>query len=180
MKKVCARCFKPVESTGRGRPQKYCSAACKQAAYRARNGLGVFPPEMRFRNQWTRRVGKRPIQVDGTPASSTNPATWASFDTVSASRTGDGLGIMLGNGLGCIDLDHCLRAGELTDWAAAVLVGCENKVFVEVSLSGCGLHIFHLCPEGRGHREARPDGGAVEMYSRARFIACTGQEWRGQ
>lgn len=176
----CIRCFKPFEFSGRGRPQKYCSAACKQAAYRERNGLTGFPAEMRFRNQWVRRRGKVPLQVSGGNASSTNPGTWSSFDEVSASRVGDGLGIMLGNGLGCLDLDHCIDAGGVVaPWALAVIAKTENIVFIEVSLSGDGLHVFRLCPEASGRRFPQVGGGAIEVYSRARFIACTGNVWRG-
>lgn len=138
----------------------------------------MFPPEMLFRNQWVRRDGKRPIRVDGRPASSTDSSTWSSFEAAATSRAGDGLGIMLGNGLGCLDLDHCMTgAGELKPWAAAELERAENVVFVEVSMSGTGLHVFLLMPEGPGHKVKQPDGGVVETYSRARFIACTGRSW---
>lgn len=179
METCCVRCLKPFDSGGGGRPRKYCSAACKQAAYRARHGLGVFPAEMRFRNQWVRRSGKKPLQVSGVNASSTDPGTWASFAAVCASRVGDGLGVMLGNGLGCLDLDHCIRGGVVAPWALAAIEKAENVVFVEVSLSGDGLHVFRLCEEAPGRRFPQPGGGAIEVYSRARFIACTGNVWRG-
>lgn len=175
----CERCGNPVRVGGRGRPQRFCSAACKQAAYRARQSLFDVPQEMRFRRRWTRRDGKRPVQVDGRPASSTSATTWASFEQVAGSKTGDGLGFMLGDGIGCIDLDHCLVRGELAVWAREVLETAEDVIFVERSLSGTGLHIFQRVPEARGRIEVTPDGGRIERFSRARFIAVTGDRWGG-
>lgn len=120
--------------------------------------------------RWVRADGKRPIQVDGSPASSTDSDTWARFCDVQ-SGAGDGFGVMLGGGLGCVDLDHCLEDGVLAPWAAEVL-DAESSLFVEVSLSGNGLHVFVECPEGSGSRR-----GGVERYSRGRFIRCTGVEF---
>lgn len=119
---------------------------------------------MRSARRWTRADGKRPIQSDGRPASSTNPATWASFAEV-RDGAGDGVGVMLGGGLGCYDLDH------VTDDDARAFVATvpERVVFVERSLSGAGVHVFIEAPEGPGTR--RP---GVERYTRARFIRTTG------
>ncbi|ALC05840.1 hypothetical protein CDES_07135 [Corynebacterium deserti GIMN1.010] len=36
---TCAWCGKDVASTGRGRPRKYCSQACRQRAYEQRNNV---------------------------------------------------------------------------------------------------------------------------------------------
>ena len=33
---ACARCGKPLMTGGPGRPRRFCTDACKQAAYRAR------------------------------------------------------------------------------------------------------------------------------------------------
>ncbi|CAF21486.1 MULTISPECIES: hypothetical protein [Corynebacterium] len=35
----CSWCGKDVASTGRGRPRKYCSQACRQRAYEQRNNV---------------------------------------------------------------------------------------------------------------------------------------------
>lgn len=110
-------------------------------------------------------MGKRPIQTSGRAASTTDPATWASFAEVSKSTSGDGFGIMLGGGLGCYDLDH------VTDDEAHAFLATipEPVVYVERSVSGHGIHVFVEAPEGRGTR--RP---GVERYTRARFIRMTG------
>lgn len=157
----CIRCSAPVRIGGRGRPQQYCSARCRVAAHRARQ----LPALMQGR-RWTRAVGKRPVTVAGAPASVTDPSTWAQFAAVK-SGAGDGFGVMLGGGLGCYDLDHCIAGDRLAPWAAEVLAGCE-PLLVERSVSGDGLHIFVAAAEARGWRR---DG--IEFYSRARFIRCT-------
>lgn len=115
----------------------------------------------------------------GVPASSTDPATWSSFAAVQKG-VGDGLGVMLGGGLGCYDLDGALdECGALKWWARTVLEGIrEPVVFSEVSVSGRGLHVFVEAPERSGSRRSVGDG-AVERYSRSRFIRTTGAafEW---
>ncbi|WP_202876731.1 bifunctional DNA primase/polymerase [Kytococcus schroeteri] len=131
------------------------------AAHRANNC--PFPAAMRGR-RWTRADGKRPVQVNGRPASSTDPATWATLADVQHGA-GDGYGVMLGGGLGCYDLDS-------TDDATArefVATIPETILYIERSLSGSGFHVFVSAPEGRGTRR-----GNIERYTRARFIRTTG------
>lgn len=110
--------------------------------------------------------------VNGTPASSTNAATWTTYAEAKASTAGNGLGVMLGSGLACWDLDHCLEADVLAPWAVEVLASIVSPIWVERSMSRTGLHIFVSAPEGPGRRR---DG--VEFYSRARFIAVTGDRF---
>lgn len=160
---------------GRGRTPRYCSSACRQRAYRerARARRPVFPERMTSVDRWTRADGKRPVMVDGSPASSTWPSTWTSYSAVQ-DGAGDGFGIMLGGGLACFDLDNAVEDGRLKPWARDVLEGNRwPVVFAETSVSGRGVHVFVLADEGPGSR--RPVGdGAVEFYSRARFIRTTG------
>lgn len=80
---------------------------------------------------------------------------------------------MLGSGLGCWDLDHCLVDGQLAPWAAEVLAGIPDPIWVERSMSGEGLHVFVHAPEAPGTRR-----GPIEFYSRARFIAVTGDRFQ--
>lgn len=121
--------------------------------------------------RWVRADGKRPVRVDGRPASSTDACTWSSFRDV-RTGAGDGFGVMLGGGLACWDLDGCLVDGVLSERARGVLAGVE-PIWVERSVSGTGLHVFVEAPEGPGRR----DGGGVEFYSRARFILVTGDRF---
>lgn len=119
-------------------------------------------------HRWVRCVGKRPVTVTGAPASSTDPSTWDAFGAVQRGP-GDGYGVMLGDGLACWDLDHCIIGGALEPWAADILSGIEDPLWVEVSVSGTGLHVFVEAPEAPGSRS-----GKVEFYSRGRFIRVTG------
>lgn len=104
------------------------------------------------------------MQFDGTPASTTDRTTWTNWADVAERPHG----IMLGDGLGCIDLDHCLVDGEANELAREVLASVD-PVWVERSMSGDGLHIFI---------EAEPAPGRTmpgfEVYSRERFIVVTG------
>ena len=124
--------------------------------------------------RWTRADGKRPIQPDGTPASSTSAATWTTYSQVTAfDAAGDGLGFMLGAGFACIDLDHCISPrGTLSRLAKAVVAACPDS-FIEVSVSGTGLHIFGQLPAA-----PRIKLPGVEIYSRARFIRTTGNMYQ--
>lgn len=121
---------------------------------------------MTSRLAWVRAQGKRPIMVDGRPASSTDASTWATFASVWRQGAGDGAGVMLGQGLGCYDFDHVSD-----DEARALLATIPEPVlWVERSVSGEGVHAFVEAAEGPGSR-----AGNVERYTRARFIRVTGR-----
>lgn len=80
---------------------------------------------------------------------------------------------MLGNGLGCYDLDHCLNGSDLSPTAAAFMAGIPERVlWVERSMSGTGLHVFVEAPEAPGWKR-----NGVERYTRQRFIAVTGDRF---
>ncbi|WP_269997327.1 bifunctional DNA primase/polymerase [Arthrobacter sp. B2a2-09] len=129
---------------------------------------------MTERARWVRRTSnKRPVTISGKPASSTDPATWSTFAEAKASSAGVGLGFVLGDGIGCIDLDHCFDGGALADWAVEYIrTVSEHVIFSEVSQSGDGVHLFIEAPEGPG-RKIR-DGRSVERYTAGRYIAVTG------
>ena len=162
------RCGTRLAVAGHGRIPSFCSTRCRVAAHRARHAE-VIPAALRELPHWTRRAGKRPVTVEGKPASSTNAETWTTYAEAKASTAGNGFGVMLGSGLACWDLDHCIEGDVLAPWAAEVLASIDSPIWVERSMSMTGLHIFVSAPEGPGRRR---DG--VEFYSRARFIAVTG------
>ena len=163
---------------GRGRPQMYCSGACKQRAYRAALKL---PVELTALPRWVRwdlrrrgdRMTKVPLTTSGRLASSTDPTTWTTFSAARHSTVGKGYGFMLGAGIGCIDLDHCIEDGHIQPWASEIIAACP-ATFMERSQSGEGVHIFGLLDEGPGRRR-----GQIEVYSHARFIAMTGDRLHG-
>lgn len=164
----CQRCGDRIITSGYGRAPRFCSTRCRVAAHRARKAL---PVELTSRPTWTRRAHKRPVQISGKPASSTNPATWSTFAEVLASRVGTGFGIMLGDGLGCYDLDHCLDGDSLSTTASDLLATLD-PIWVERSMSGDGLHIFVTTDATKGYKRA-----GVEFYPRSRFIAVTGDRF---
>ena len=172
----CEQCDGPLRAMGaRGFSASYCSNACKQRAYRARKPK--LPAELVKRDRWVlwkpvRRAGrytKMPVQVDGSPASSTDPATWVAHSKVARAER---RGFVLGDGIGCIDLDHCLVDGVPTPAAAAYLAQLPST-YIEVSPSGDGLHVWGLLPAGRG-RVRKINGLHVEEYSAGRYITVTG------
>lgn len=166
----CVMCGEPVSKPNRGPTRKTCSARCRMALSRRRQ-LHQFPPVMVAADRWVRADGKRPIMPDGSPASSTNPATWSPFSAVRVG-VGDGFGFMCGGGVGCYDLDHALDGGVLKSWARDAVESIPEPVlYVERSVSGEGLHVFVEAVEGRGSRRQVGDG-RVERYTRARFIRC--------
>ena len=176
-----------------GRPAKYCSAACRQAAFRARRReeraavaaaeaitreAAAVPAELRARARWVRwtitRDGRKlPLQArTNRAASSTDARTWTDYDTAAASTVGRGLGYVLGDGIGCIDLDDCFDAeGALSPLAERVL-GANPGAWVERSQSGRGLHVWGYLPEGPGRRTKE-----IEVYSVGRYIAL-GETYR--
>src|SRR5699024_2325021 len=165
----CEECGVELRTASTGRPKRFCGQTCRKRASRRPK----FPAEMAERLTWVRCAGKRPLMVDGKSASTTDPGTWASFSDVQ-SGAGDGFGVMLGNGLGCYDLDH------VTDESAARFIGSvpEPVLFCERSVSGEGVHVFVLMPESRCSVLRRADGSRVERYSFGRFIRTTGIEFK--
>jgi primase-polymerase (primpol)-like protein len=112
---------------------------------------------------------KAPRQLNGRLASSTNPNTWTSWRQVSTvKRRGF---VLNGDGIVCLDLDHCLEEGKLTGWAELIVAACAGT-YVEVSPSGTGLHIFGRGEVGRA-RKIR-DGRYVEVYGSERYMTVTG------
>ena len=170
MNLICEQCGGYFESMGaRGRTPRFCSAACKQKSYRARRA-GVKRLQALSVERWVRADGKRPVMVDGSSASSTNPDTWASFAEVQKSNAGDGFGVVLdGSGLGCYDFDNCFDGGVLKSSVRELIAGIAYPiVYVERSVSGNGLHVFVEAEKQRGFRR---DG--VEFYTWGRFIRMT-------
>ena len=149
---------------------RYCSTRCRVAGNRRLKRSRGFPTEMVTGDRWVRASGKRPITVDGAPAKSNDPSTWSSFADVSASRAGDGFGVMLGAGLGCYDLD------DVSDFEARALAELipERVVFSERSMSGRGVHVFVEAEECAGVKSWQ---GRHERYTRERFIRVTGDRF---
>lgn len=123
---------------------------------------------------------KMPMTVDGKAASSTNPATWASYDDVTDAlimgEGFDGIGLVLGGDLHGIDLDDCRdpATGALSEFAQEVLARVEG--YAEVSPSGTGIKIFTRTnlDGGRTKKEL-----GLELYKDGRYFTVTGHGING-
>ena len=147
-----------------------------RARKRARATKVAIPPCMRNRARWIRHdEEKRPLTTHGWYASVRKPSTWTSYARSRDSEVGVGMGYVLGEGIGCIDLDDVIDGrGRLAEWAARYIDRFrERAILVERSRSGRGVHIFLRMEEARGRRIREP-GRKIEIYSQGRYIAVTG------
>lgn len=157
------------------RHARFCRPACRAAAHRAAR---TIPAELTSRPRWIRRTSRKvPVTVGGATASSTDPSTWSSYRDAARSTAGAGLGFVLdGDGVVCLDLDHCLDdEGAVAGWARNVL-DAAGDTWVEVSTSGDGLHVWGYGELPHGRR-ITVGGGSVELYGTGRYIAVTGRRF---
>lgn len=120
---------------------------------------------------------KVPYQRNGKHASSTAPATWCTFaEAQAAVGSYTGVGVMMGRGLGCTDLDHCVdpSTGKIAPWAREIIISLDS--YSEFSPSGTGVHIIadDIRLPGKGRKRPH-ETGAVEVYDAARFLTFTGR-----
>jgi AAA domain/NrS-1 polymerase HBD domain len=140
---------------------------------------------------------KVPMHVTGDyRASSTKPATWATYARAAKLYTrratqnpgAFGLGYVFAredrryphvklehvDGFCFIDLDHCCNAETHTIDEDAWEIVQRFNTYTEVSQSGTGVHII-----GKGLLPRAMKIGDTEMYDRARFVALTGNRLPG-
>lgn len=168
-KRECLSCGMSI-STARA-DAVYCSPKCRVRAMRARRKHPKLPERMAECARFVRfSSSKVPLAVTGGHASSTDPNTWATLGEAVKSTRGVGIGFVLnGDGIGVIDLDHCVVGGTVAPWAQAFL-DANPDTFTELSVSGTGLHIWGLIPPGPGRR-IRDGERNVEVYSTGRYVA---------
>ncbi len=147
------------------------------------------PDEMKARPNWVAvktwwneakgRVEKRPINCNtGDYAESDNPATWTSFENALKYARENGATTVAyaldgKDKIACIDLDRCYREGEQPSAFVDEILSKCGKTYVELSLSGNGLHIFGKT-DGMDLRSFSKDGD-LEFYQKEHFIAMTGK-----
>jgi len=155
----------------------------------------VVPFELQMLDQWIvwnlEGSRKMPRTIEGRPASTTDPATWAAFEAaLEAAPRFSGIGFVFTDAdpYCGIDLDGCRdpETGAVQDWAKRWIT--EFNSYAEVSPSGTGVKIW--C-RGRWSRETggkRPIPDApkitdktpeIEVYDHARYFALTGKRLRG-
>ena len=147
-----------------------------------------IPEELRKLKQWVcaSDCSKVPMQATNHfPASSTNPATWSSFEeAVGAVESGhyDHIGFVFNdNGIVGIDLDDAITKDEIflgrtslpiitmSDLSMEILKLCGS--YAEVSKSGTGVHIF---VKGDIPFKGKNNLAGVEIYKTGRFFIMTG------
>jgi primase-polymerase (primpol)-like protein len=167
----CRHCPNSLSPLARA-DARYCSGRCRIAAHRSR---GTLPAELVALNRWVRySPAKVPLTVDGSAASSTKRRTWSTYEDAEASAAGVGLGFVLnGDGVICIDVDHCITDGQIAEWVQAFLRSLPDT-YVEVSPSGDGLHVWGVADLNFTGRRIKIDGGHLEVYGNLRYLTVTG------
>lgn len=118
---------------------------------------------------------KVPVQKNGQLASSTDPATWATYDEV-----GDNKGVVFEPTVGIvgIDFDHCVVDGVITNEVIDTFVK-GAKTYVEYSPSGTGLHLLFKSTERidlEANKHHFNDTESVEAYTWGRYFTFTGNK----
>lgn len=139
--------------------------------------LKNIPQEIQSLDQWvcSRSDSKMPMRAfEFTPASSTAPHTWSSFETA-INAVADGKYEYIGfvfhdNGIVGVDIDSGYdEEGFISPLAADIIGKCES--YTEKSKSGRGFHILlrgNLPFKGKNNRNG------VEIYKTARYFIMTG------
>ncbi len=126
------------------------------------------------------KTTKIPYQINGAPAESNDPATWAEYKDVLAAwkktKQYAGIGCMIRDPFIAVDFDHCRdpKTGVIEPWALAAVK--ELISYTEVSPSGEGLHVWCL---GSLPDSARNRVGRVEIYCNVRYFTVTGEHVAG-
>lgn len=119
----------------------------------------------------------------GVKASSTDPTTWGDYQTAVdyAALTGLGVGFVFSktDPFFFADVDGCTTAdGEWTE-RATELCGRLSGAFVEISVSGTGLHIIGIGERPAGFQVKAHDK-TFDIYTSGRFCALTGTGAQGR
>lgn len=124
------------------------------------------------------RGGSKPAKVPFDPATGRDinhldPANWRMFDECRA--TGHPVGFVLtkDDPYFLIDIDNCYDPAT-KQWSEIATKFCDAfaGAFIEVSVSGRGLHIIGTCEQAAvSDRRNRIDSIGVEFYYKDRFVA---------
>lgn len=156
-----------------------------------------IPEELQVLRQWVlwRYVWKNeqgawakvPLQPDGTAASTTNPETWSTFDTVVLAfnqRQGyfSGIGFVFTRESGYvgIDLDNCIEWRKVNGVLCPVFGQPIKRTlariptsYIEYSPSRTGAH-FIVKANPKQAVKFQTDEGDIEIYAEGRYFTITG------
>lgn len=140
--------------------------------------LEQFPQALKESRRWVCfDAAKAPINpATGQNAKPNDPATWGTLEAAQAavSRFGlRGVGVLLGDGLCGIDIDHCRDpdTGALSDMAREIIDGMQT--YAEESPSGTGVHLLFTGQKPAG--ACRKSSIGLEMYDGGRYFTVTGK-----
>ena len=172
-----------------------------------------IPAELKARDQWVlwrhtwkkkkQAWAKAPFQIDGKPASSTNPKTWAAWNEVRGEfclspGAFDGVGYVFSadDPYFGIDLDSCVRPdGSFAPWGpelrgkladagsvpdAMVLIK-QLATYAEISPSGAGVKLVGIGkpPGTRGRTVGSKAIGEIGSFHAEKYFALTGHHVPG-
>lgn len=109
----------------------------------------------------------------GGKGSSTDPATWCSFEEALAGMAAhglDGIGFALGDGFAGADFDACMDERGVLDATTAERLAALDS-YAEVSPSGRGVKVLLRATLPPGRRRI----GNVELYDAGRYFTITGR-----
>lgn len=158
------------------------------------------PEQLRDTNNWVLwkeilRGGKKtkvPFSVYGNPASSTDRATWSSFECVVMrydERQHAGIGFVFAEsgGFAGIDLDGCRdpQTRVIQDWAWKVIERFHG--YTEISPSETGVKIWIPCTASvakginkkLSEKAVSDKTPGIEIYTHGRYFAFTGNVIKG-
>ena len=149
---------------------RFCSPTHRVYQSRKQHIRHKLPAKLTEKKRFLRFSStKVPLSVTGRAGSSTNPSTWSMYEEALSSTVGAGMGFVLnGDGIGVIDLDHCIENERVAPWAQTI-IDANAGTFMETSISGTGVHIWGLLNSrpGRVIRDER----SIEIYTTGRYIA---------
>ena len=141
-----------------------------------------------LKEYFSRTKAKLPRQINFEMASCNDSSTWYTFEEcLEASkkfRGFGGIGFQLGedkeskSSFVCIDIDHCLNDGTLSqdNEKIEVVKDClKLSTYNEISMSRTGLHFFLKGEVPRGINNSM-----IEAYDFGRYIAMTGELFQKQ
>ena len=140
--------------------------------------LQDIPHWILWRKEWLEKKGKWskiPTQVNGYPASVTNPSHYATFEEAVAAANmgvGDGIGFCFNGqeGLVFVDLDGAITPDH--QWVPETLQLMQQfPTWGELSMSGKGVHL--ICQASLEKTRVHNPSG-LELYASGRFVAMTG------
>lgn len=150
-----------------------------------------IPEELKSRKQWvlwraiynneTGRFDKLPFQTDGSPASSTDLATWNDFEVVlqiynEGDQKGnqyDGIGFVLSSldPYLVVDVDDIEDVNNLDELASEI----TTMSFAELSPSKKGVHVWFKAKHNKERHKNKDSKTGYEVYETSRYMTVTGE-----